>query len=86
MATTSMASYPHIEINVIDESIYQYSNTRILPLQRDLFTVRAQKGRVGVLAWYDQFIEAETALGAETFNELNEKYCSNDSIFIKRVM
>ena len=86
MATTSMASYPHIEINVIDESIYQYSNTRILPLQRDLFTVRAQKGRVGVLAWYDQFIEAETSLGAETFNELNEKYCSNDSIFIKRVM
>ena len=86
MAITSMASYPHIEINVIDESIYQYSNTRILPLQRDLFTVRAQKGRVGVLAWYDQFAEAETALGSETFNNLNAKYCSNDSIFIKRVM
>ena len=86
MATTSMASYPHIEINVIDESIYQYSNTRILPLQRDLFTVRAQKGRVGVLAWYDQFVEAETALGSETFNELNPKYCSNDALFVKRVM
>lgn len=86
MATVSMASYPHIETNVIDESIYQYSNTRILPLQRDLFAIRAQKGRVGVLAWYDQFIEAETALGAETFNNLNSKYCSNDSIFVKNVM
>ena len=86
MATVSMASYPHIETNVIDESIYQYSNTRILPLQRDLFTIRAQKGRVGVLAWYDQFVEAETALGAETFNNLNSKYCSNDSIFVKNVM
>ena len=86
MATVSMASYPHIETNVIDESIYQYSNTRILPLQRDLFTIRAQKGRVGVLAWYDQFVEAETALGAETFNNLNSKYCSNDSIFVKSVM
>lgn len=86
MATISMASYPHIETNVIDESIYQYANTRILPLQRDLFTIRAQKGRVGVLAWYDQYIEAERALGAETFNELNEKYCSNDALFVKNVM
>ena len=86
MATISMASYPHIETNVIDESIYQYANTRILPLQRDLFTVRAQKGRVGVLAWYDQYVEAERALGAETFNELNEKYCSNDALFVKNVM
>lgn len=86
MAITSMASYPHIETNVIDESIYQYANTRILPLQRDLFMLRAQKGRVGVLAWYDQYIEAENALGAETFNNLNSKYCSNDSIFVKNVM
>lgn len=86
MATVSMASYPHIEINVIDESIYQYSNTAILPLQRDLFAIRAQKGRVGVMAWYDLYKDLETATGSQTFNNLNSKYCSNDSIFIKKVM
>ena len=85
MATISMASFPHIETNVLDESISRSTNTRVLPLQRDIFVTRAQKGLVGVPSWFDQYVDIETAHGSETFNELNAKYFSNDSLFIKRV-
>ena len=53
MATT-IKPFPHYQINVKDNSIYNVEYTTILPVHRPIWILRAQEGPVGSKAVFRQ--------------------------------
>lgn len=74
-------SYPHYEINVIDESIFTPVVSEFLPLHRPVYAMKTQKGPIGVPQWCPSIVEARRIFGAETFNEYST-YFSKDALFL----
>lgn len=79
-------SFPHWRVNVIDESIFEQDFTPQLPIHRAIYFMLAQKGIPNVPVWYPRMVEAKAQLGAETFNDLNKKYYSQQSHFLTNTM
>lgn len=75
-------SFPHYEINVIDESIFTPVVSEFLPLHRPVYAMKTQKGPIGVPQWCPSIVEARRIFGAETFNEYNTTYFSKDALFL----
>lgn len=74
-------SYPHYEINVIDESIFTPVVSEFLPLHRPVYPMKTQRGPVGVPQWCPSIVEARRIFGEETFNEYST-YFSKDALFL----
>lgn len=81
----AVASHPHIEMHVRDESIAEVFSSSVLPLDRPLHMIRAAKGKPGVPVWTPTFTAAVRKFGADTFNK-NSKFYSEDSYFLTKTL
>jgi len=77
-------TYPHVEINVDDRSIYTPLVREQLGLFRPIFFMRTQKGVSGVPVWYSTYTEAVAGVGEGTFDYLTPYY-SREALFLERV-
>ena len=67
-------TFPHWEINVIDNSIYNALTEEVMPLFRPMFFLRAQKGPVGVPVWVENSNDATATFGDGTFDKTTKYY------------
>ena len=74
-------TYPHWEINVVDNSIYTPLARETLPLFRPIFFMRAQSGLTGVPQWCNDYNAAVARYGEGTFDQTT-KYFSRESLFL----
>lgn len=86
MAATTIKPYPHVQINVKDNSIASVDYVEVLPVHRPLYVMRTQEGPVGVPRWCNTFAEAVAQFGEETFNAANDVYFSMASVFLNDTM
>ena len=77
-------TFPHWEINVIDNSIYNALTEEVMPLFRPMFFLRAQKGPVGVPVWVENSNDATATFGDGTFDNTT-KYYSRESLFLQKL-
>lgn len=75
MATT-IKPFPHYQINVKDNSIYEVEYTTILPVHRPIWIMRCQQGPVGDPVWCPTYTYASNMFGEQTFTNTNKKYYS----------
>ena len=66
--------------NIKDNSINDVSSVTDLPLVRQFFMFKAQKGRPGI-HWFQDVAGLYKEFGDETFNENNSTYYSNSAMF-----
>lgn len=78
MATT-IKPFPHYQINVKDNSIYNVEYTTILPVHRPIWIMRAQEGPVGDPVWCPTYSFAAATFGEQTFTNTNKKYYSKQA-------
>lgn len=83
MAATTVKPFPHVRINVKDNSIANVQLVETLPVHRPLYVIRCQEGPVGVPVWCNNYSEACTIFGEETFNPANTKYFGRGNRFLK---
>ena len=74
-------TFPHWEINVIDNSIYTPLARETLPLFRPIFFMRAQSGLTGVPQWCEDYNDAVSKYGNGTFDQ-STKYFSRESLYL----
>ena len=74
-------TYPHWEINVVDNSIYTPLARETLPLFRPMFFMRAQSGLTGVPQWCDDYNDAVAKYGEGTFDQTT-KYFSREALYL----
>lgn len=77
-------TYPHWEINVVDNSIYTPLVRETLPLFRPIFFMRAQSGLTGVPQWCNSYTEAVAKYGEGTFDQAT-KYFSKESLYLNNL-
>ena len=78
MATT-IKPFPHYQINVKDNSIYNTEYTTILPVHRPLWIMRTQEGPVGDPVWCESYTKAVQTFGEQTFTNTNKLYFSRQA-------
>ena len=86
MASTTVKPYPHVQINVKDNSIAQINLVETLPVHRPLYVMKTQKGPIGRPVWCNTYSEAAAIFGAETFNPANKDYYSKAAAFLKETL
>lgn len=77
-------THPHNTTNVKDESAATVAATRVLPLHRPHFAIRAAKGPVNTIDWYTGS-EAIKTFGEETFTN-GSKYFGNEQLFLQEAL
>ena len=77
-------TYPHWEINVIDNSIYTPLARETLPLFRPIFFMRAQSGLTGVPQWCNDYTSAVSKYGEGTFDQ-STKYFSREALYLNNL-
>lgn len=77
-------TFPHWEINVIDNSIYTPTAVEVLPLFRPMFFMRAQKGPIGVPVWCTDSNAITDTFGDGTFDDTT-KYYSRESLYLQKL-
>lgn len=77
-------TYPHWEINVIDNSIYTPLARETLPLFRPIFFMRAQSGLTGVPQWCNDYTSAVAKYGEGTFDQ-STKYFSREALYLNNL-
>lgn len=82
MATLKL--YPHYEINVRDNSIYNVTYEEVLPVHRALWVMRTEKGPPGVPVFCDT-AKLRKVFGSQTLNETSE-YFSQQAFFLKNTL
>lgn len=78
MATT-IKPFPHYQINVQDNSIYNSEYTLVLPVHRPLWIMRTQEGPVGDPVWCENYTKAAKVFGEQTFTNTNKLYFSRQA-------
>ena len=86
MAQTTEKPYPHVRINVKDNSIATVDIVEVLPVHRPMYVMRTQEGPVGVPTWCNTYTEAVAKFGEETFNPANDLYYSMASVYLTDTM
>ena len=86
MAATTIKPYPHIQINVKDNSIATIDFVEVLPVHRPLYVMRTQKGPLGEPVWCNTYSEAAALFGAETFNPANKTYFSRSALYLRETL
>ena len=82
MASTTVKPFPHVQINVKDNSIASVNIVETLPVHRPLYVMRTQEGPVGVPIWCNTYAEAVAKFGEETFNRANATYFSKAAEYL----
>ena len=83
MAATTIKPYPHVQINVKDNSIATIDFVETLPVHRPLYVMRTKKGPLGEPTWCNTYSEAAALFGAETFDPANKEYFSLPSLYLR---
>lgn len=86
MAATTIKPYPHVQINVKDNSIATLEFVENLPVHRPLYVMRTQKGPLGEPVWCNTYSDAAALFGAETFNPANKDYFTRASLFLRETL
>ena len=86
MASTTVKPFPHVQINVKDNSIATIDFVESLPVHRPLYVMRTQEGPIGQPKWCNTYTEAVANFGEETFNPANETYFSKAAKFLTDTM
>ncbi len=86
MAATTIKPYPHIQINVKDNSIATIEYVERLPVHRALYVMRTKKGPIGDPIWCNTYSEAAAIFGAETFDPANKEYFSRPSLYLRNTL
>lgn len=79
MAISTVKPFPHVRINVKDNSVANVQIVETYPVHKPVYVMRAQEGVVGELVWCPTYEYAKTKFGAETFNPGNPTYFSKAS-------
>jgi len=77
-----MDAYPHLNINVKDESAFTPIPSELLPLHRPIYTMKTEKGPVHVPVWCPDYTTAKSIFGEKTFDNENLEYFSRESVFL----
>lgn len=77
-------TYPHATSRVKDESAGTAVASITLPLHRPIFPLRAAKGKVNEINWYNGS-QAIDEFGEETFNTFG-KYWRNEQVFLTKAI
>ena len=83
MAATTIKPYPHVQINVKDNSIATINFVETLPVHRPLYVMRTKKGPLGEPTWCNTYSEAAALFGAETFDPANKEYFSLPALYLR---
>lgn len=83
MASTTVKPYPHVQINVKDNSIASVNMVETLPVHRPLYVMRTQKGPIGRPVWCNTYSEAAAIFGARTFDPADKTYFSKQALYLR---
>lgn len=78
--------YPHYDINVRDDSVQLLDEINTMPLFRPVYTMKCEKGPIGVPVWNPDYATAVANFGVETFNKNNPEYFSRASVFLMQTL
>lgn len=78
-----MDAFPHLNINVKDESIYTPITEENLPLHRPIYAMKTEKGPINKPVWCANMAAAEAIFGKKTFNPFDSEYFSRSSVFLR---
>jgi hypothetical protein len=79
----TIQSYPHVDIRVEDNSIYEPVPTQTLPLFRPLMFLSSQKGPIQTPVW-QTFADARKTFGEKTFDPTST-YFSREAKFLSKI-
>ena len=83
---SALKPYPHYEINVKDNSIYNFMIEEVLPVHRPMWILRTQEGPVGEPVWCPTASVLKKKFGEQTLNMANKAYASPQSFFLMQTM
>lgn len=81
----NIPSHPHVQFQVIDDSVVDVFQVQELPVLRPFMIMRTQRGPVNVPVWCNG-TTAPKIFGPETFNEFNRDYFSPAAFYAKSMM
>lgn len=76
-----MDNFPHLNINVEDDSSYNYVDVEQLPLHRPIYFIKAATGKVGQITWVPNAAKARAYFGDATFDPVHKEYFSRSTMF-----
>jgi hypothetical protein len=77
-----MDVFPHLNINVKDESAFDAISSETLPLHRPIYAMKTEKGPINVPVWCNNYAKAVSIFGEKTFDNTNLEYFSRSSVFL----
>lgn len=83
---STVKSYPHYEINVKDNSIYNVAVEETLPVHRAVWVLPTQKGPVGQPTWVRNKTEFDRIFGRQTLDLTNKTYQSPVSYWLYNLL
>jgi hypothetical protein len=76
--------YPHYDINVRDNSLEFLEEELIMPLFRPVYTLKCERGQIGIPTFCPNKAFATYAFGEETFNPNNKDYACRGAAFMNQ--
>lgn len=83
---SSVKSYPHYEINVKDNSIYNFAVDEILPVHRAVWVLPTEKGPSGQPIWVRNKTEFDRIFGKQTLELYKKKYTSPACYWLRNLL
>jgi len=83
---STVKSYPHYEVNVKDNSIYNFAIEEILPVHRAVWVLPTQKGPVGQPVWVRNKSQFDRIFGKQTLELYTKKYQSPVSFWLRNLL
>lgn len=80
---STIAPYPHVDIDLEDRSIYVPINEETSPLHKPIFFTRAARGPIGIPIWRETLTLAKKTFGSATFDQKSE-YFSPSAYFLNK--
>jgi len=83
---STVKSYPHYEVNVKDNSIYNFAIDETLPVHRAVWVLPTQKGPVGQPIWVRNKAQFDRIFGKQTLELYTHKYQSPVSFWLRQLL
>ena len=84
--SATISPYPHWEIEVRDNSIYNSTTVEQLPVHRPIWLLKTQYGEVGRPIWCSDVTAFRKYFGSETVNENNKAWISRQAYFLSKTL
>lgn len=84
--SATISPYPHWEIEVRDNSIYNPTVVEQLPVHRPIWLLKTQYGEVGKPIWCSGIAAFRKYFGGETVNENNKLWLSRQAYFLSKTL